>query len=155
MASAKNAGKAKPQWVIDTHGVRESLTTSSNSLRTAIIDAIESGEMLILKGVSDEIKKLYPDLWGAFKAIERKTYLTITVSVVQTASALMEEFGSSLLGSVPSREHFEAVAAARMQGCKLVSSARAFANCKKIADKCLGIKSGAFVSLQDYEVHDL
>lgn len=131
-----SALKSKPKWLIDTHGMKAALTTSSNKIRTAVIDAIECGEMLILKTVSDELKKMYPELWNDFKAIKNKKYEHVSVGVIHAAGALMESYGSSILGSVPGKEHFQAIAAARLLKCKLVSGDKGLANCERISSKC-------------------
>jgi hypothetical protein len=121
---------------IDTHGMIAALTTKQNSVRVAVIDAIESGTMMVLKPVSDEMKKLRPDLWDDFKDIKNKKYLHVSVKAVLAATMLSEQYGASILGSIPSGEHFEAVAAARTHGCKLVSSGKALGHCTDIAKKC-------------------
>lgn len=125
-----------PQWAIDTHGMIEALTTTKNSARAAVLEAIETGKMLILRPVSDELKKLRPDLWDDFKAITGKKYLHVSVKAVFAATMLSEQYGASLLGSIPSGEHFEAVAAAKASGCKLVSAGKALGHCQDIASKC-------------------
>ncbi|TAV64355.1 hypothetical protein [Rhizobium leguminosarum] len=144
--------KVKPKWIIDTHGMREALSTSSNKIRAAVIDAIESGEMLLLKAVSDELKKLYPDLWDDFKEIKNKKYHATTVPAIHAASLLTEKYGASILGSVPTREHFQAVAVARILKCKLVSAGKALTNCQGICTKC-GLPSNSAVSLDFVSSH--
>jgi hypothetical protein len=126
--------------------MREALTTSSNSARAAVIDAIQSGEMLIVRSVSDDIKNLYPPLWDHFKAIKPRKYAHSTGATIDAATHLMERYGSSLLGSVPTFETFEALAIARLKKCKLVSGGKAQADCKKIASKC-GLPSGSVVGI--------
>lgn len=128
--------KPEPKWLIDTHGMLEALTTKSNSVKSAIIAAIESGEMLILKPVSAELKAAYPHVWDDFKAIQNRKYHPIGVADIKAASALTEGYGSSLLGSIPSKEHFQAVAAARLRGLTLVSYRKALKHYEAIARKC-------------------
>lgn len=147
MAGSEKAPQA--QWLIDTHGVIEALTTKSNSLRDAVIGAIEGGEMLILKRVSDEISASYPELWDDFKAIKKRKYVQITVPVIMTASTMAETYGSSLLGGVPTKEHFQAVACARREKCTLVSSAKALSDCQSIAKKC-GLPGTSVVSVSAF-----
>src|SRR6185369_2247077 len=130
------AEKPEPSMVIDLYGVREALTTSSNSARAAVIDAIQSGEMVILRSVSHELKDLFPELWDDFKAISPKKYLHSTAGTISVGTQLMERYGGSLLGAIPTFDHFEAVAAARMKKCKLVSGGKALAHCKDIGSKC-------------------
>lgn len=130
------ASKPVPKWVIDTHGMVDALTTTLNSARDAVFNAIANGEMLILKSVSDEISKLYEHLWADFQALKGKKYLHVTVAMVQTATTLSEVYGASPLGSMPSGAHFEAVSAARSKGCALVSAGKAYSHCHDIAQKC-------------------
>jgi hypothetical protein len=132
------ASKKPPvvKWVIDTHGMLAALRSKKNSVRVAVIDAIESGEMQILKSVSKELSALYPDDYENFKAIKNKKYLQVTVANKAAAGSLMERYGSGILGSIPTIEHFQAVAASIKAGCKLVSSGKAFTHCTAIAAKC-------------------
>lgn len=114
--------KPKPtaEWVIDTHGMIEALTTKRNSVRAAVIDAIQNGSMLILKPVSAELKEAFPDLYIQLQSIKPKKYLTLTVPMFAAAATLTEAYGPGrILGSIPSSAHFEAVAAARLEGCTL------------------------------------
>lgn len=129
-----------PKWVIDLHGIKEALTTTSNSAKNRVISAIQRGEMLIMRSVSDELKDLYPHLWAAFTAIKPRKYVPTTVANNQAATLLQEQHGSGILGGLPLFEHFEAVAVARGKKCKLVSAGKALKNCKQIAKGC-GIPS--------------
>lgn len=133
-----SGGKAPlpAKWMIDTHGMKEALTTSSNSHRAAIIDAIENGRMLILKTVSEEIKELFPELWESFKSIKNKKYKTISITAIRAASTLQESYGAPILGSIPTKEHFQAVAMAGIEKCKLVTSGKALSHCQHIQKKC-------------------
>ncbi len=133
--------KAKPKWVIDLHGIREALTTRSNASKTRVIEAIESGEMLIMRSVSDELRAAFPGLWADFNAIKPKKYFTSTMAVYAAAGTLQAAHGTTLLGGMPDFAHFEAVAAARNLKCKLVSGGKALGHCNDIAIKC-GIPVG-------------
>jgi hypothetical protein len=128
--------KIEPKWVIDLHGIREMLTTTINSAKVAAMDAIKSGEMLILRTAGDELKKLYPELWPQFGEIRPRKYIVASVAALSTSTQLMETYGASLLGSTPSAEHFEAIAVARLKKCTLISSGKALTDCQKIAKKC-------------------
>jgi hypothetical protein len=138
MASpAKTKPKQSAQWVIDTRGVIEALTTSKNSVRAAIIDAIQNGSMLILKPASHELKEAFPDIYEQFQDIKPKKYLSLTVPMLAAAAALTEAYGPGrLLGSFPSSAHFEAVAATRLVSCTLVTSGKSLTHCSAIAKKC-------------------
>lgn len=144
MPAAKSA--PQPTWVIDLYGMKEALTTRVNSARVAVIDAIQSGEMLIMRSVSNDLKCMYPELWDDFKAISPKKYLPTNVATIATATQLMEMYGGSLVGSIPTFEHFEALAAARMKKCKLVSAGKAFSHCNAITKKC-GLPAGNVVKI--------
>jgi len=135
MAVASN-GAVTPKWVIDLHGIKEALTTTSNSAKTRVIDAIRAGEMLVMRSIQGELKELYPALWPLFVAIKPKKYLNTTVANFASAAALQEMHGSGVLGGLPTFAHFEAVAVARDCRCKLVSAGKALKECKQIAKGC-------------------
>lgn len=139
--AAASSSAVTPKWVIDLHGIKEALTTTSNSAKNRVISAIQSGEMLIMRSVSNELKDLYPHLWAAFTAIQPRKYVPTTVANNQSATLLQEQHGSGILGGLPLFEHFEAVAVARGKKCKLVSAGKALKSCTQIA-KCCGIPSG-------------
>jgi hypothetical protein len=139
--AASSESKPTPASIIDLHGIREALTTRSNA-KTRIIDALQSGDMLVMRSVQHELKALYPTLWADFVDIKPKKYVDSTVAVSALAAHLQEVHGTSLLGGVPDFAHFEAVALARSLKCKLVTAGKALANCKSIASKCGLPKSG-------------
>jgi hypothetical protein len=146
--AAASSSAVSPKWVIDLHGIKEALTTTSNSAKNRIISAIQSGEMLIMRSVSNELKDLYPSLWTAFTAIQPRKYVPTTVANNQAATLLQEQHGTGVLGGLPLFEHFEAVAVARSKKCKLVSAGKALKNCKQIAKGC-GIPSGDVTDISD------
>jgi hypothetical protein len=134
---SKANSKPAAQWVIDTRGVIEALTTSSNSVRAAIVDAIQNGSMFILKPASYELKEAFPDVYNQLQGIKPKKYLTLTVPMLAAAATLTEAYGPGrLLGSIPSSAHFEAVAAAGLVGCTLITSGKSLTHCSGIAKKC-------------------
>lgn len=133
MAAARNI--IIPKWIIDLHGIKEALSTRSNA-KARIIDAIQSGEMLIMRSVQHELNAAYEQLWDAFVAIKPKTYVDTSPRDSAVAAQLQELNGSSLLGSVPSFAHFEAIALAGRKGCKLVTAGKAFSDCRSISNKC-------------------
>ncbi|GAA0673248.1 hypothetical protein FHT00_001580 [Sphingomonas insulae] len=138
----------QPLWLIDLHGMVEALTSRVNSVRASVISAIQSGEMLIIKSVSAQLKALYPHLWGTFSAIKPRKYAKSTMSVIAAATQYAESYGSSLLGSIPMFEHFEAVALAEANGCRLVSASTAHKHCRKIVKKC-ALSSNTVATVQD------
>ena len=146
--AAASTGAATPKWVIDLHGLKDCLTTTSNSAKAAVIDAIRRGEMLIMKSVSAELKDLYPHLWPLLKTITPKAYIKTTVANHASATALQELHGSGVLGGLPMFAHFEAVAVARSNGCKLVSAGKALKECRQIANGC-GIPKSEVLGISD------
>lgn len=133
--AAQPKSKPRPKWIIDLHGIKEALTTRSNA-KAQILDAIQSGEMLVMRSVQHELKDLYEHLWGDFVAIKGKKYVDTPVAVSAVAGQLQEAHGSSVLGGIPSFAHFEAVALARTKQLKLVSAGKGLSDCKQIASKC-------------------
>lgn len=135
MAKAKS--KPLAQYVIDTHGLRAALTTSSNSVRTAIISAIETGKMLILKPASKELKENDPEVYDDLQALSSKKYLPICVDVNKATAALVEAHGGGrLFGTTPPIDRFRAIAAARRSKLVLVTDGKSLKDCLSIATKC-------------------
>jgi len=134
--AAGASGAATPKWVIDLHGVKDALSTTSNSVKTRVIDAIRTGEMLVMRSVQRELKELFPALWQQFVAITPKKYVDTPVSTFAAATALQETHGSGVLGGLPIFAHFEAVALSRSRNCKLVSAGKALKSCREIAKQC-------------------
>lgn len=139
--------KPVPKWVIDLHGIKEALTTRSNA-RARIIDAIECGEMLVLRSVQDELKAAYEHLWDDFVAIKPRKYTDANMAVSAIAAQLQATHGSSPLGGIPDFAHFEAVALARSLKCKLVSAGKGHADCCDIAKKG-GLPSATVQTISD------
>jgi hypothetical protein len=144
--AAPSKSAPTPRWIIDLHGMKEALTTRSNA-KARIIDALTSGEMWVVRSVQDDLK-IYESLWPDFAAIKRKKYVDAPPSVAAMAAAMQEANGSSLLGSVPSFAHFEAIALARSKKCKLVTAGKALTDCHSIAGKC-GLPASDIVGISD------
>lgn len=98
--AAKSRSKPKPKWIIDLHGIKEALTSRSNA-RARVIDAIQSGEMLVMRSVQTELCAAYPDIWQDFVAIRGKKYQDTPMAVYDAAGQLQGMHGSSLLGGIP------------------------------------------------------
>lgn len=135
MASPKT--KTQATYVIDTYGLRAALTTSQNSVRNAVIFAIESGDMLILKPTSSELKENDPAVYKDMQAIPSKKYLAIDVAANKAAAALIEAHGGSrLFGTTPPIDRFRALATARLHKLTLITDGKALKECLAIAAKC-------------------
>lgn len=145
--AAQSKVKLVPKWVIDLHGILEALTTRSNAIKASVRDAIQSGEMLVLRSVQDELKNAYPDIWKEFVSIKPKKYISTSTTSYAAATAMQEVHGSSVLGGLPSFAHFEAVAVARANKCILISAGKALSRCKEIAKGC-GIPNGAIAGIE-------
>lgn len=143
--AASTKSKPHPKWVIDLHGIKEALTSRSNA-KARVIDAIQSGEMVVMRSVQGELAAAYPDIWPDFAAIKPKRYQDTPMAVYDAAGQLQGMHGSSLLGGIPGFAHFEAVALSRSLQCKLVSAGKALSDCKSIANKC-GIPSKDIVDI--------
>ena len=107
--AAKSKSKPKPKWVIDLHGIKDALTSRSNA-KARVIDAIQSGEMVVMRSVQTELAAAFPEIWSEFVAIKPKTYQDTAILVYDAAAQLQGMHGSSLLSGMPDFEHFEAVA---------------------------------------------
>ncbi len=133
------AAKSKPsaKYVIDAYGLRTALTTKQNSVRNAVIDAIESGLMLILKPVSKELKENDPDVYADMQTISSKKYLAVDVSSNKAAAALVQAHGGSrFFGMTPPLDRFQALAAARLHKLTLITDGKALKECLGIVGKC-------------------
>jgi hypothetical protein len=146
MATPQN--KVAPKYVIDLHGVIGMLKSKNKKIQSDIIGHIKSGEMLILRTVSDEIK-FDNDLYKKFQDIKPKKYLQIPVAIGAVAAVLIEDFEGNILAPVPAIEIFEAVAAASSEGLILVSSGKGFNSCNGIAKKCK-LKKLTVVKIENY-----
>ena len=146
--AARSKSNPTPQWVIDLHGIKEALTTRSNAVRARIRDAIQSGEMLVMRSVQEELKNAYPELWKEFVTIKPRHYVDTGMAGHAAATALQEMHGSGVLGGIPSFAHFEAVIVARSNKCRLVSAGKALDHCLSIANKC-GLPTGGIAKITD------
>ncbi|MBN8197861.1 hypothetical protein [Thalassospira povalilytica] len=146
MSEAKNNN---PKWLIDTHGIHEALTTRKNSIKDAVISAIEDGSMLVTKKTSKEIKEMYPELYNEFKDIKNKKYLTLQHSHVANATVMMQGYGSNIIGGIPSVDCFELLSSGKIENLTCVTSGKSLNHCIKIASK-LGTKPP--LSLENFEL---
>lgn len=125
------------EYVIDAYGLRSALTTTQNSVRNAIIDAIKSGRMLILKPVSKELKENDPNIYAEMQTISSKRYLAVDVSANKAAAALVQAHGGSrFFGMTPPLDRFQALAAARLNKLVLITDGKALKECLSIVGKC-------------------
>ncbi|GGE84869.1 hypothetical protein [Sphingomonas prati] len=125
------------KYLIDTYGLRAALTTTQNSVRSAVINAIESGEMLIIKSVSKELKENDPEVYAEMQAISYKKYASIDLGANKAAAAMVEAHGGSkLFGVTPPLDRFRALAVARLHKLVLVSDGKALKDCQSVAVKC-------------------
>lgn len=133
---ARQRKDAEPRWVIDLHGMRYVLSSESCERKSTLIDAIQRREMLVLRSVSDELRDMYPNIYDMFRNIDRKKYMHTSVKAATTVAMLVEDYGTSFIGSVPDIAHFEAVATALDAGLVLVSYGKALRQCTGIVKKC-------------------
>jgi hypothetical protein len=137
----------EPKWLIDTYGILLALQSRSNSLRVFISEAIISGQMLFIRQAGDDIKDLYPDFWDDFKSLGRKKYVDVTVRAKHMAGILMEQYGASRMGSIPTKDKFQNLALAQSLGCTLVSSGKGLSDCAAVAHKC-GLPADCVISIE-------
>jgi hypothetical protein len=134
---AEPKAKAVAKYVIDTHGLRAALSTQINSVRTAVIHAIEAGEMLILKPASKELKENDPNIYKDLQALSSKKYLPLTVAVNKAAAALVQAHGGGFFfGTTPPIDRFRALAAARLEKLTLITDGKSLKDCLAIVKKC-------------------
>ncbi|MCQ0092298.1 hypothetical protein [Roseovarius sp. M141] len=129
----KNSGPTK---VMDLHGIRAALNTTNNQVKSAVIDGIQSGDIQLVKGVSEELKAIDEDLYADFQTIKPKKYMKIKAAHQSHAQMLSEQHGSSIFGSFPPSERFESIALCMKEGLELVSTPKALKEYKRIISKC-------------------
>lgn len=131
------AGKHNgPTKVMDLHGIRAALSTKNNQTRAAVIDGIQSGDIHLVKGVSEELKAVDEELYTDFQTIKPKKYMKIRSAHQAHAQMLSEQHGSSIFGSFPPSERFECIALCIKEGLELVSASKALKEYKGIVSKC-------------------
>lgn len=125
-----------PTKVMDLHGIRAAMSSTNNQTRSAVIDGIQSGDIQLFKGVSEELKAIDEDLYADFQTIKPKKYMKIKAAHQSHAQMLSEQHGSSIFGSFPPSERFECVALCMKEGLELVSAPKALKEYKGIISKC-------------------
>lgn len=88
----KNGGPTK---VMDLHGIRAALSSKNNKIRSTVIDGIQSGDIQLVKGVSEELKAIDEGLYADFQTIKPKKYMKIKVAHQSYAQMLSEQHGVS------------------------------------------------------------
>lgn len=134
---AKNASKPQVKWLIDLHGLVDALSGGSNSI-AAIADAIESGEMKVIRSAGPELKATYPELWHAFSDIGGRKYEKSTKIDHELASHMQQMYDRPILGGIPTYDHFLAIAMCARLKCRLVTSDKAHKRSLDIATKTTG-----------------
>lgn len=125
-----------PTKVMDLHGIRAAMSSTNNQIRSAVIEGIQSGDIQLFKGVSDELKAIDEDLYTDFQTIKPKKYVKIKTAHQSHGQMLSEQHGSSIFGSFPPSERFECVALCVKEGLELVSAPKALKEYKGIISKC-------------------
>ena len=124
-------------YLIDLHGLREAFNSTNNQVRVAVIDALESGEMRIMRAASEELKATDEDAYADFQsATKKKKYEKTQIKHEATRASLMSTYGATLFGSSPPSERFEAMAICVCEKYDLVTNGKPHADCKKIVSKC-------------------
>ena len=128
---------SKAKYLIDLHGLREAFSTKNNHVRVAVIDAIEAGELLIVRSASDELKDIDEPAYESFQSsVSKKKYIKTASKHEATAASLINSYGASIFGVSPPAARFEAVAVCVCEKLDLVTSGKSHSECKKIVSKC-------------------
>lgn len=125
-----------PEMAIDLHGIREALSSKNNQIRANIVDGIQSGKIVLLKGVSEELKAIDEALYKDFQNINPKKYIKLKTAHQAHAAMLAEQNGSNIFSACPPTARFEALALCMKEGLTLVSAKKAHKECKGILNKC-------------------
>lgn len=129
--------KPTPSKVMDLHGIRSALNSKNNQVRATVIDGIQSGDILLIKGVSEELKKADDLAYKEFATIKPKKYIPVLSRHQAHGAMLAEQYGSSFFSSDPPAERFESVSLCMNEGLTLVSADKAHKEYKKIVATCV------------------
>lgn len=133
----KEPSKPQVKWLIDLHGLVDALSGGRNAIAT-VSDAIESGEMKVIRSVGNELQAAYPELWGEFTTIGGRKYEKPSKADYELASHLQQMYDKPILGGIPTYEHFLAIAMCARLKCRLVTSGKAHKRSLDIANKTTG-----------------
>jgi hypothetical protein len=128
--------KPTPSKAMDLHGIRSALNSQNNQVRAAVIDGIQSGDILLIKGVSEELKKVDEKAYKEFTNIGSKKYIPVRSKHQAHGAMLAEQYGSSIFSADPSAERFESVSLCMKEGLTLISADKALKEHKKIVATC-------------------
>lgn len=135
--AAKNSSKPPVKWLMDLHGLVDALSGGGNAV-AAVTDAIESGEMKVIRSAGSELQAAYPELWDDFTDIGGRKYEKPTKADHELASHLQQMYDKPILGGIPTYEHFLAIAMCARLKCRLVTSGKAHKRSLDIAKKTTG-----------------
>lgn len=142
--------KKDPKFLFDLHAVTEALTTGNNQIRTAFIDGLNSGEIMVPHSLSKELKDVDEDLYKDFQSVKSgRVYQRTGTKHSAMQQSLMDKHGTSIWGGSPSSAYFEMIAVCAVQKLSLVSNAKALDGCKNILKKC-GISKPKLLSLGQF-----
>lgn len=135
--AVKNSSKPQVKWLMDLHGLVDALSGGSNAVAT-VTDAIESGQMKVIRTVGTELQAAYPELWDEFNEIGGRKYEKPTKADHELASHMQQMYDKPILGGIPTYEQFLAIAMCARLKCKLVTSGKAHKRSLDIANKTTG-----------------
>ena len=129
--------KASAQYLIDLHGLREALNSKSNEIRNSFIDALNSGELKVIRSASNELKDIDEKAYKDFQNVkEVNPYVTPTAADAALQSSLMSRNGTNIFGAAPPPDRFLALAICIREKLILLSAGKALKECRKITKDC-------------------
>ena len=131
---AKKAAQPQTKWLMDLHGLFDALSGGSNA-QAALKDAIESGELKVIRSAGSELLDAFPELWDIFTEIGGRKYEKPTKADHELASHLQQMYDAPILGGIPTYEQFLAVAMCARLKCRLVTGGKAHKRSVDIAKK--------------------
>ena len=135
------------KWLMDLHGLKDAMSGGGNA-HAVVADAIESGEMKVIRKAGDELKAAYPELWDAFTSITGRKYEKPTKADHELAAHLQQMHDAPILGGIPTYDQFLAMAMCARLECRLLTSGKAHKRSIEIA-KSASISKQTIATLAD------
>ncbi|WP_050521077.1 hypothetical protein [Pseudorhodobacter antarcticus] len=129
--------KSSPKYLFDLHAVIKALSGGNNLVRSAFISGLESGEVLIQRSVSKELKDVDEDVYKDFQLVNPgRVYQSEGAKHASVQQALQQKYGTNFWGNSPRPSCFLSVAMSTCEDLILVTDGRPLSDCRKIVKDC-------------------
>lgn len=145
-----STGKVSAKYLIDLHGLREALNSKSNKIRDSFVDALNSGELKVMRSASKELQDIDEDAYKDFQSVKKTSvYIKTTVADDALQATLMSRNGTNFWGAAPPPDRFLTLALCIRENLILVSAGKALRDTKKISKDC-SLTAPDILSLADF-----